>query len=161
MTDFDLKTAVKKLLAQQLYGVLATQGEGGVPHLSIVGFVSADDLRSLVFVTPRNTRKYSFIAARPEVAFFVDDRRERVEDLMQVIGVESHGTARELAPERCEQYRALFMAKYPEMGDFVTAPGSAIVRIEVSRYDVVDHFQHVLVLPGAPDAAGTQWGDRS
>ena len=50
--------------------------------------------------------------------------------------------------------RALYLSKYPEMAEFVDAPGTALVRIEVERYDVVDHFQHVLILDlGAPGAA--------
>ncbi len=153
MTEHELKTTVKKLMARQLYGVLATQAESGVPHMSIVAFVSADNLQSLVFVTPRNSRKYSFLLAQPEVAFFVDDRRERVEDLMQVSGVEAHGTARELSAGSRGHYRALFLAKYPEMLEFVDAPGSAMVRIEAQRYDVVNHFQHLLVLRTGPQSA--------
>ena len=148
----ELTTVVKQLMARQLYGVLATQGDSGAPHSSIVAFVSADDLCSVVFATPRNTRKYRFMVARPTVSFFVDNRRERADELMQVVGIEASGTARELSVTHCERYRALFLAKYPEMAAFADSPGSAFVRISVARYDVVDHFQHVLVLPTGSDS---------
>ncbi len=157
MTDTDLRISVKRLLARQLYGVLATREEGGKPHLSIVAFVSADDLGSLVFATPRSTRKFEYLTRRPEVALFSDDRRERIDDLMQVTGVEASGKARELPARDREGYRALYLSKYPEMTEFVNAPGTALVRIEVERYNVVDHFQHVLVLDvGTSDTAHSE-----
>lgn len=158
MTDTDLKISVKRLLARQLYGVLSTRGEGGWPHLSIVAFISVDDLGGLVFATPRSTRKFEYLSKRPEVALFSDDRRERIDDLMEVTGVEVSGKARELLdPERGE-YRSLYLSKFPEMTEFVDAPGTALVRVEVARYNVVDHFQHVLALelvrPRAAPEAG-------
>lgn len=160
MTDNDLKISVKRLLARQLFGVLGTRDDAGRPHLSIVSFVSADDLKSLVFATPRSTRKYAYLEKRPEAAFFSDDRRERIDDLMDVIGVEAAGEARELADSEREPYRSLYLAKYPELAEFVDAPGTALMRIAVQRYDVVDHFQHVLVLrtggPGELGADGTE-----
>lgn len=146
MTDTDLRISVKRLLARQLYGVLATRGEGGRPHLSIVAFVSVDDLGGLVFATPRSTRKFEYLSKRPEVALFSDDRRERIDDLMEVTGVEVSGRARELSDRERGAYRSLYLSKFPEMTEFVDAPGTALVRVEVDRYDVVDHFQHVLVL---------------
>lgn len=158
MTDTDLRISVKRLLARQLYGVLATRGEGGRPHLSIVAYISADDLGGLVFATPRNTRKFEYLSKRPEVALFSDDRRERIDDLMEVTGVEVSGTAREVPARDRGGYRALYLSKFPEMAEFVDAPGTALVRVDVDRYDVVDHFQHVLVLslrePGGAGSAG-------
>ena len=154
MTDRALKAAVKQLMSTQLYGVLATASNSGAPHCSIVAFVSADDLASLVFVTPRNTRKFTYIGARPQVSLFVDNRSDQADDLMQVIGVEASGIAHELSGGEAGPYRELFLAKYPQMSGFVRAPGSAIVRIAVDHYDVVDRFQHVLVLPVASRGRG-------
>ncbi|TVR04774.1 MAG: pyridoxamine 5'-phosphate oxidase family protein [Spirochaetaceae bacterium] len=150
----ELSTVVKQLMARQLYGVLATQGDDGAPHTSIISFVSADDLQSVIFITPRNTRKYRFLTARPSVALFVDNRRERADELMQVIGIEASGTARDLIGSNRNRYRDLFLAKYPEMAEFADSEDSAFIHVAVSRYDVVDHFQHVMVLPVSPDHPG-------
>lgn len=152
MTDEDLRISVKRLLARQLFGVLATRGEGGRPHLSIVSFVSVDGLGGLVFATPRSTRKYRYLRDRPEVSLFADDRRDRMDDLMLVTGVEASGMARELAEPDRGAYKELYLTKYPELAEFADAPDTALVRIEVDRYDVVDHFQHLVVLEtGRPD----------
>ena len=147
VSEGDLSSRVKGIFAEQLYGVLTTVNDAGEPHSSIVAFVSADDLRSIVFVTPRNTRKYRYALARPRVAVFIDDRRDRVDELMQVTGIEACGSVEVLARESYGLYRELYLSKHPAMQEFVDAPGSAIMRIAVERYDVVDRFQHVMVLP--------------
>ncbi|HRY79263.1 MAG TPA: pyridoxamine 5'-phosphate oxidase family protein [Spirochaetia bacterium] len=146
MTDEDLRISVRRLLARQLFGVLATRGEDGRPHLSIVSFVSVDDLGGIIFATSRSTRKYRYLRDRPEVSLFTDDRRDRMDDLMLVTGVEASGSARELAEPDRGAYKELYLAKYPELAEFADAPDTALVRIEVDRYDVVDHFQHLVVL---------------
>jgi general stress protein 26 len=153
MTETELRTHVKLLLARQSFGVLATQGESGMPHLSIVAFLSADDLGSLVFATPRGTRKFGYLSAQPGAAFFVDDRRDRIDDLMEVTGIEAVGRASELLGEEREKYRDLFLAKYPAMTGFFDSPGSAVFRIAVETYNVVDHFQQMRVLPARADRA--------
>jgi hypothetical protein len=146
MNEHELRTRIKALLHGQLYGVLATQGEGGAPHASIIAFASADDLSAIVFATPRNTRKYSYMLARDRATFFIDDRRARKEELMDVSGLEAQGVVRELLGKDRDDYRAVFLARHPDMAPFADAPGSALMRLEVERYDMVDHFQHVLVL---------------
>ncbi len=149
MEERELRAKVRTILGTQLYGVLSTQGEAGAPHASIIAFASADALGSLVFVTPRNTRKFTYLTARPEVAFFIDDRRPEPDELMQVTGIEARGAVTELTGDERATYRALYLARHSAMASFIDAPGSALMRMTVDRYDVVDHFQHVLVLPGA------------
>lgn len=150
MDHDELRTRIKQVLASQLYGVLSTQGEQGMPHASIIAFASADELRSIVFATPMNTRKHRYMRDRPGVAFFVDDRRENREELMQVVGIEATGQAIELTGDEKQAYRSILVAKNPQMAGFVDSPDSALIRITVKEYDVVDHFQHVQVLPTAP-----------
>ncbi len=154
MSEGDINSRVKGILSEQLYGVLTTVNDAGEPHCSIVAFVSADDMGSLVFVTPQNTRKYRYALERPRVALFIDDRRDRTDELMQVTGIEARGSVELLAPESCGLYRELYIAKYPAMREFVDAPGSAIMRIAAERYDVVDRFQHVIVLRPGENRAG-------
>lgn len=117
-----------------------------------MSFVSVDDLGGLVFATPRSTRKYRYLCERPEVSLFADDRRDRMDDLMLVTGVEVSGTARELSGRDREACRGLYLAKYPELSEFADAPDTALVRIEADRYDVVDHFQHLVVLETGPNS---------
>lgn len=149
MEERELRARVRTILGSQLYGVLSTLSEDGAPHASIIAFVSADALGGIVFATPRNTRKFAYLVERPEAAFFIDDRRSSPDELMEVTGIEARGRVTELTGEERTAYRALYLARHPAMDSFIDAPGSALMRMNVDRYDVVDHFQHVLVLPGA------------
>lgn len=142
----DLRTRIKGLLYGQLYGVLSTQGEGGMPHASIIAFASADNLSTIVFATPRRTRKYTYMLDRNRVAFFMDDRRARKEEIMDVSGLEVQGTVKELLDRERDDYRAIFLLRHPDMVSFVDAPDTALMRLSVERYDMVEHFQNVLVL---------------
>jgi len=146
MNEQALRSRVTTLLHGQLYGVLSTQGEGGIPHASIIAFATADDLSAIIFATPRNTRKYSYMQARNRVAFFIDDRRARSEELMDVTGLEAQGTVRELHGQERDDYRAIYLARHPGLAPFADTPGSALMCLDVESYDMVDHVQHVLVL---------------
>ncbi len=146
MSERALRLRVKELLFSQLYGVLCTRPKEDAPHTSIVAFASADDLSAIVFATPRNTRKYTYMLTDNRVALFFDDRRPRKEDLMNVTGLEARGLVRELTDHERGDYRAMYLARHPDMAGFVDAAGSALMCLEVERYEIVDHFQHLLVL---------------
>jgi hypothetical protein len=40
----------------------------------------------------------------------------------------------------------LYLQKYPEMCDFAAAQNTALIKITVDRYEVVQHFQNVTIL---------------
>ena len=48
---------IKEVLNTQYFAVLNSVGEGQ-PYSNLVSFAITDDLKSLVFITDRNTRKY-------------------------------------------------------------------------------------------------------
>mgnify|MGYP006288610655 FL=1 len=143
--EYELAAHMAKLFAEQLFAVLSTTGETG-PHSSIVSFVSADDLKSLIFSTPRQTRKYRNLTANPSVSLLIDNRSNRIVDLEQVTAVEARGNAEEVDPDKRYIYKELFEEKYPDMSDFIHSPGNALIRIAVKRFDIVRHFQNVTVL---------------
>ena len=144
MEEAQLRGMLRRLLGEQLFAVLATVGERA-PHLNIVSFVSADELATVLFATPRQTKKFTNLQARPEVSLFVDNRSNRPRDLEEVFGIEIFGEAGEAAGASAAHYRELYMAKYPELEGFLESPGTALMAVRVRRYDVVHRFQDVVV----------------
>lgn len=142
MDEEQLRGTLKRLLGEQLFAVLATVGERA-PHLNIVSFAAADELRTILFATPRQTHKFANLRARPEVCLFVDNRSNRPRDLQEVHGVEIAGAAAEAAGQGAERYRELFLARFPELEGFLDSPGTALMAVRVRRYDVVHRFQEV------------------
>ncbi|MBN1836158.1 MAG: pyridoxamine 5'-phosphate oxidase family protein [Spirochaetales bacterium] len=143
MEETQLQGLLKRLLGAQLFAVLATIGERA-PHLNIVSFSAADELRTILFATPRQTQKFTNLQARPEVSLFVDNRSNRLRDLEEVHGVEITGTAAEAAGEAAARYRELYLSRFPELEDFLESPGTSLVAVRVRRYDVVHRFQEVV-----------------
>jgi general stress protein 26 len=140
-----LKSLIRELFEGQYFSVLATQSEGRL-HTSIVAFAATDDLGSVVFSTPKATRKFRYLTAQPEVSIFVDNRSNDAADLYRVTGVTVSGTAEVPAGADREALLGLYIRKHPHMEEFARSPNSALVRVKVRRYDVVTEFQSVLVL---------------
>jgi len=143
MDEAQVRGTLKRLLGEQLFAVLATVGER-TPHLNIVSFVAADELRTVLFATPRQTHKFANLQARAGVTLFVDNRSNRLRDLEEVYGVEIAGTAAEAAGEAASRYRELYLARFPELEEFLGSPGTALMAVQVRRYDVVHRFQEVV-----------------
>lgn len=143
MDEAQIRVVLRTLFAQQLFAVLATLGER-TPHLNIVSFAAADELRTILLATPRQTAKFANLQARPEVSLFVDNRSNRPRDLEQAHGVEIAGRASQTEGVAHERYRELFLARFPDLEEFLASAGTALVAVRVRRYDLVYRFQDVV-----------------
>lgn len=143
MEETELQVLLRRLLGSQLFAVLGTVGERA-PHLNLVSFAAADDLRTVLFATPRQTQKFANLQAHPDVSLFVDNRTNRLPDLQRVHGVEIAGTATTAAEAEAARYRELYLARFPELEDFLGSPGTALLAVRVRRYDLVHRFQEVV-----------------
>lgn len=141
----ELRKMVADLLSAQLFAVLSTRGEKDL-HSVLVAFAASEDMRQIVFVTPRQTRKFENILKHNSVSLFVDNRTNDITDLQRLLGVEARGTVNEVEGEQRTEYQHMFVTKFPQLSWFVESPGSAVMKLEVQRYDVVYHFQNVTVL---------------
>jgi len=143
MEEGQLRIVLRRLFAEQLFAVLATSGER-TPHLNIVSFAAADGLRTILFATPRQTLKFANAQARPGVTMFVDNRSNRLRDLEEVYGVEISGVAAEAQEDEAARYRELYLARFPQMEEFLGSRGTALMAVRVRRYDLVHRFQEVV-----------------
>lgn len=143
--EMELYNKISDLLDVQLFAVLATSGSPG-PHSVIVSFVSVGGIKELFFLTPRQTRKYHNLKENSTVSLFMDNRSNKISDTQRTIGVEAVGLAEEVSEEDRKKYFSLFLEKYPAMEDFASSPTTAVIRLRVKRYEVVQHFQNVTVL---------------
>jgi nitroimidazol reductase NimA-like FMN-containing flavoprotein (pyridoxamine 5'-phosphate oxidase superfamily) len=129
----------------QRFAVLATQSDGQ-PYLSLMAFAASDDLRCLVFVTERATRKFANLAANGRVAVLVDDRSNEAADLSNAVAVTAQGRAEELHDGARQEALKLFLRKHPHLGSFARSSACALVQVRVETYYVVSRFQEVEVL---------------
>ncbi len=141
----ELIKRLRELFASQRLGVLATCAEGQ-PHASLVAFAATDDLRHVVFATPRATRKYAQLSANPAVALVVDSRSSDESDFQKATAVTVIGRATEATGEERDRFLAAYCARHSHLQEFATSPTSALVTVVVDKYSIVTQFQNVVEL---------------
>jgi len=132
---------VRNLLASQRFAVLATESEGQ-PYSNLVAFAEADNLRSLLFVTGRDTKKYSNTIASKRVAVLVDNRTNQPSDLDKAVAVTALGTIEEVSTDYRGYLSAIYLSKHPQLEGFLRKPSNALMRVAVTDY-IVASFESV------------------
>lgn len=138
-----LEARIRRLVSEQPYAVLCTQGEGQ-PYGSLVALAVTEDLTSMVFATPKATRKYRLLSACEHVAVVIDSRSTRCDDMMEIEALTATGQATELTDaEEQERPSRLLLARHGQLKDFVASPSTALFLVDVVRYFHVSRFQEV------------------
>jgi uncharacterized protein YhbP (UPF0306 family) len=136
-----LSELVKRLLASQRFAVIATQSEGQ-PYGNLIAFAEADNLSSLLFVTGRDTKKYSNAIASKRVAVLVDSRTNQASDLNKAIAITALGTIEEASTDHKDYLSGIYLSKHPQLEDFLHKPSNALMRVTVTDY-IVASFESV------------------
>ena len=143
VSDPNPRTMLRELLLSRFVGVLTTT-DAAVPRPCLVGYVATPDLTTLVFVTPRQTRKFANIERNPAVAFLVDNRQNTVADVREAVAATAFGEARELLGAEREDHLPPFVQRHPSLDEFARSPTSAMIGISVRSFELVWQFQNVL-----------------
>lgn len=138
----NLESRLKRLFRFQKLGVLATQQER-TPYTSLVAFASSDDMRHIVFATPKATRKFANIRSNANVAMFVDNRSNRAVDFRTAIGVTALGSVRQIPKRKNSSLMKHYCTKHPQLASFLASPSCAFMCIDVRSFLIVERFQNV------------------
>jgi nitroimidazol reductase NimA-like FMN-containing flavoprotein (pyridoxamine 5'-phosphate oxidase superfamily) len=141
----ELSDLIKSVLALQRFAVLATQSEGQ-PYGNLIAFAEADDLRTLLFVTNRDTRKYSNILSSKKVAVLVDSRTNQASDFHSALAITALGTVEEVAADNKDYLSRIYLSKHPQLKDFLDKPSNALIKVTVTEY-IIATFEGVKRLP--------------
>ena len=142
-SEVDIRPVLRALLESQRFAALATD-DHGQPFASLMAFAATEDLRHLVILTERTTRKYANLQSNPRVALLIDDRENKGSDTEDSVVVTAIGEAREWAPDVGAHLLELFLARHPYLAAFAASPTCAIVGVRVSSYQLVSRFQQVV-----------------
>ena len=129
----EISKLIKRHLEEQRFAVLATQFEDQ-PYTNLVAFTEFDGLRSLLFVTSRNTRKYTNILASKKVAVLIDNRKNQVSDFHDAVAITALGVVAEIAVENRDELSKIYLSKHPQLKDFVNNPKSALMKVAIREY---------------------------
>jgi nitroimidazol reductase NimA-like FMN-containing flavoprotein (pyridoxamine 5'-phosphate oxidase superfamily) len=131
---------LKDFFQTQKLTALATQ-EPGHPYLSLMAFALTDDLSSLIIATKRETRKYSNMVKTPGVSFLIDNRSNERDQFQNTLAVTGIGKAMEIEEIEKEPLIALFVAKHPELENFVKSRECVLVKIKIDKFIIISQFQ--------------------
>jgi uncharacterized pyridoxamine 5'-phosphate oxidase family protein len=135
---------LREVVSTQYFAVLNTI-DHGLPHSNLVSFAATEDLKSLVFVTGRNRRKYRNVQDNHNVSLLIDNRTNRPSDTSQATAIAAIGIAREETDNR-SLLRDIFLARHPQLRHFVEAPDSAIMLVTIRKY-IVAAFDKTHTVP--------------
>jgi nitroimidazol reductase NimA-like FMN-containing flavoprotein (pyridoxamine 5'-phosphate oxidase superfamily) len=134
---------IAELLQGQPFAVLCTYGEGQ-PYGSVVAYAFSPDLKTLVFATPMDTRKYRQLCECDRVALVIDSRSTHADDLAQVEAVTATGQAMHVQPgPELDRLARLLGTRHPQLKAFFADGSNALFRVEIDQYVHVSRFQDV------------------
>ena len=134
---------LRTLLQERFVGVLTTANVSGQPYPTLVAYAVSDDLRNLVFATPKATRKYANMKENPRVAMLIDNRRNDAADIREAIAATAIGKVHQLTGNEYEQWYQTFARRHPHLREFVEAPSTALFQLTAEKYVMVNRFQNV------------------
>ena len=143
INEIDIRPTLRALLQSQRFAVLATD-DHGQPFTSLMAFAATEDLRHLVVLTEQTTRKYANLRSNPRVALLIDDRENKGSDTEDSVVVTAIGEAQELDRDAGAPLLGLFLDRHPYLAAFADSPSCAIVRVNVSSYQLVSRFQQIV-----------------
>jgi hypothetical protein len=108
-----------------------------------VAFAETPDLKYLFFATTRSTRKYANLASNPGAALLIDNRSNLENDFYRAKAVTAIGAVEEVQALEKEALLKVYLEKHPQLREFATSPGCALIRITVGKYFLVSRFQNV------------------
>jgi len=134
-----LEELIQDIANTQYFAVLSTVDEGH-PYSNLVSFAITRDLKSLIFVTDRETRKYRNIKKYNKVALIVDNRTNRPSDIQQATAITAIGNASEETDGE-SNLRTIFINRHPQLRQFVNDTHNALIQVNVTEYIVAGFNQ--------------------
>lgn len=135
---------IKKLLDEAFSSVLATQMDDQ-PYANLVAILPYQECRSIIFATPRTTKKYANLKKQPKASILADNRLNNASDFADSNCCTACGQASEIINEtELQEVRPTFIARHPMLKDFINNPDTAIFVLKVKVYYFVENFQEVI-----------------
>lgn len=141
--DPTVRERISRLLDEQPFAVLCTQGEGQ-PYGSLIAYAISQDLKTATFATPVATWKFRLLSECDRVALVVDSRAKFPDDMMKVEAITATGRAVQLDPgPEFDRWAELLTTRHPQLKSFVSDPSNALFRVDIARYLYISRFQKV------------------
>jgi len=141
--DVSVPDRMRYLNKTERHAVLATASKGK-PYTSIVAFALTEDMKGILFATPKDTRKYRNILKNSHVSLLIDNRDNTDRAYMGAESVSVLGTAKPVRRgKKWIDLSRVFIMKHPALKEFVHALSTGLILVEATRCIHVSQFQTV------------------
>jgi len=141
--DTSVAERIRAMMEREPFAILCTRGDDQ-PHGSLVAFAVDDDLSGIVFATPVASRKYRLLQACDRVALVIDSRSHAAGKFLDIEVITATGRAVELTNDDDRRRLGQHLSdRHAYLEAFVSAPTSALFRIDVDLYEHVSRFQEI------------------
>ena len=115
------------------------------PYCNLVAFTPSDDLQTIIFTTPRSTRKYANMMRNPNVSLLVDDRMRSGFGFTSGMVVTAVGAVAPVGLQDADTLKARHADRHAELNDFIYSPDCALVQVRIARYILVSSLHEAAV----------------
>jgi len=137
----EIPERLKNLDAIEDFAVLATD-DAGLPYTSLISYALTPDMKTVIFATPKGTRKYRNILNSSQVALLIDNRSKSKHKLMETEAITVIGAAKHVRRgKRWDELSKIFLRKHADLEEFLHARTTALVAIQIIECVHVSQFQ--------------------
>ncbi|TXT53196.1 MAG: Pyridoxamine 5'-phosphate oxidase-related FMN-binding protein [Promethearchaeota archaeon] len=137
-----LKQKIGKMLEEQRFAVIATQGKTE-PYTNLVSFFANKDLKKIYFPTSKNTRKFKNLSKHSRLSILIDNRDNEPVDIENAMTVTAVG---ETSVTENAEIIHLFLQKHPYLKEFTNSNDCRMIEIDIEKYSIVENFQEVKII---------------
>jgi nitroimidazol reductase NimA-like FMN-containing flavoprotein (pyridoxamine 5'-phosphate oxidase superfamily) len=140
---------MKALAKRRDMCVLATVADG-VPHCSLMAYVTDEDCREIYMVTNKKTQKFKNLIQNPSVSLLIDTRDEHPGGhRRETKALTVSGLCQEIGDEdKITMVRAKLLETHPQLQTFFDDPDVGVVSVKITSFLLLDglkeaHFEEL------------------
>ncbi|MBU4317938.1 MAG: pyridoxamine 5'-phosphate oxidase family protein [Proteobacteria bacterium] len=131
---------IASLLGSQKLAVLSTFGKEG-PYANLIAFAETEDLKTILFATPKETVKYENMKKDNRVALLVENTKNHEDDFQNARAVTAMGRVDALKGEVRSMMVKKYLVKHPNLKEFVNSTNCAFMQVKVEAHILVESLQ--------------------
>lgn len=128
---------ILKVLKNEDMCVLATASDG-VPHCSLMAYITDEECRTIYMITHDDTRKYANMRSNPLVSLLIDTRRQKEAAAARedICALTINGRFEKVEDKDYSRLRRQFIERHVHLRDFAEDDRAVVFRIVFESFQL-------------------------
>jgi len=137
---------IKDIIKKNDLCVLATVSEG-IPHCSLMTYVSDEDGHEIYMVSRRDSRKFMNLMNNPFVSLLIDTREIKIgQERENLKALTIRGEFQPIEdPMKKDSIRLKFMEYHRHLNELLNDPGSTVFSIKLKSFQLLDGVNDIFI----------------